>query len=214
MDRSFTLRALLAGLVISVFINLSNTYYGLQIGVASQMSMISGLLGYAGFKLFSRFLTTPFTIAEHVLVVSVATASGCMPVTAGFIGVIPALEYLLGPDDNGPFRLPWGALVVWSVGLCFFGLIFASLFRESFVVREKLPWPGARATAHLLNTLHHADGKLQRQTSSVESPIEDTSPDDDSTDTQPKDNVTTLLRAAVVSGALVCTNLTVFLSTN
>ncbi|KAK4197104.1 OPT oligopeptide transporter protein-domain-containing protein [Triangularia verruculosa] len=202
MDQSFTLRAVLAGLVISVFINLSNTYYGLQIGVASQMSMISGLLGYAGFKLFSRFLTTPFTIAEHVLVVSVATASGCMPITAGFIGVIPALEYLLGPDDNGPFRFSWGALMVWSIGLCFFGLIFASLFRNFFIVREKLPWPGARATAHLLNTLHHADGKPQRQALSVEFPTDGTSPDDNSSDTQSKDNVATLVRAAVVSGAL------------
>ncbi|RYP41074.1 hypothetical protein DL767_001235 [Monosporascus sp. MG133] len=155
MDSSFTFRALLAGLLIGVFISLSNTYYGLQIGVASQMSMGSGLLGYVGFQLFSRYLTVPFTPAENVLVISVATATGCMPVTAGLIGVIPAVEYLLGPEENGPLHLPWSSLLFWSTGLCFFGLIFASLFREFFIVREKLPWPGARATAQLINTLHH-----------------------------------------------------------
>lgn len=42
MDRSFTLRALISGLFIGVLVNLSNTYYGLQIGAGSQMSMVSG----------------------------------------------------------------------------------------------------------------------------------------------------------------------------
>jgi uncharacterized oligopeptide transporter (OPT) family protein len=62
--------------------------------------------------------------------------------TAGFTGTIPALEYVIGPAENGPIRLSSTKLVVWSIGLCFFGLIFASLLRESLIVREKLPWPG------------------------------------------------------------------------
>lgn len=45
------------------------------------------------------------------------------------------------------------------MGLCFFGLIFASLLRDHFIVREKLPWPGPKATAHLINTLHHMPHK-------------------------------------------------------
>lgn len=159
MDRSFTLRALISGLLIGVLVNLSNTYYGLRIGAGSQMSMVSGLLGYIGFKLFSRYTVIRFTAAENVLIISVATATGCMPVTAGFVGIIPALEYLIGPEENGPLRIDWEKLVLWSMGLCFFGLVFASLFREHFVVREKLPWPGPKATAHLINTLHHMPQK-------------------------------------------------------
>ena len=154
MDRSFTLRALLTGLFLGVLVNLSNTYYGLRIGAGSQMSMVSGLLGFVGFKLFSKHTTVRFTAAENVLVISVATATGCMPVTAGFIGIIPALEYLISAEENGPLRLSLESLVLWSIGLCFFGLIFASLLREHFVIREKLPWPGPKANAHLINTLH------------------------------------------------------------
>lgn len=109
--------------------------------------------------MFSSYTAIRFTAAENVLIISVATATGCMPVTTGFVGIIPALEYLIGPEENGPLRIDWESLVLWSMGLCFFGLIFASLLREHFIVREKLPWPGPKATAHLINTLHHMPHK-------------------------------------------------------
>lgn len=159
-ETSLTPRALLAGLFIGLLINLSNTYYGLRIGFASQMSMVSGLLGYAWFQITAKYTTTPFTISENVLLISIATAAGCMPVTAGFIGIIPALEYLIGPGENGPLRVSLENLIIWSMALSFFGLIFASLFREHFVMREKLPWPGAKATSQLLKTLHYKPGSL------------------------------------------------------
>lgn len=46
----FTLRALLAGLVIGVLIAFSNTYFGLQTGWISGMAMPSALIGFAYFK--------------------------------------------------------------------------------------------------------------------------------------------------------------------
>ena len=100
-----SLRAVAAGLFVGLLVNLSNTYYGLRIGVASQMSMVSALLGFIGSKLFSRCLTAPLTPAENLLLLSVSTATGCMLVTADFIGIIPTLEYLVGPEENGPLRL-------------------------------------------------------------------------------------------------------------
>lgn len=154
MERSFSVRAVATGLFIGVFLNLSNTYYGLQTGVGNQMAMVSALLGYVLFQIGSRYTTIQLTAGENVLIISAATATGCMPITAGFTGVVPALEYVLGPEENGPFPIAWKKLVLWSLGLCFFGLIFASLLRDRFVVRENLPWPGPKAVAHLINTLH------------------------------------------------------------
>jgi uncharacterized oligopeptide transporter (OPT) family protein len=142
MERSFTPRALVSGLIIGLLVNLSNIHYGLQTGVSNQLSMVLGLLGYVGFKLFSRYTTMQFSAAENGLIISVATATGSMPVTAGFTGVVPALEYVIDAEENGPLRIGWGNLVLWSLGLCFFGLLFASLLREHFIVRERLPWPG------------------------------------------------------------------------
>jgi uncharacterized oligopeptide transporter (OPT) family protein len=78
MERSFTPRALVSGLIIGLLVNLSNIYYGLQTGVSNQLSMVSGLLGYVGFKLFSRYTTMQFSAAENVLIISVATATGCI----------------------------------------------------------------------------------------------------------------------------------------
>jgi uncharacterized oligopeptide transporter (OPT) family protein len=70
-----------------------------------------------------------------------------MPLTARFTGIIPALEYLKGPDENGLLRESFANLVLWLIGLCFFGIIFAALLREHFIEREQLPWPAASATA-------------------------------------------------------------------
>ena len=167
IERSFTFRALISGLFIGILVNLSNTYYGLRIGAGSSMAMVSGLIGYVGFKTFSRYTVKRFTPAENVLIVSTATATGCMPLTAGFIGIIPALEYLIGPDENGPVRVKFASLILWSIGLCFFGIIFASSLRESFIERERLPWPGAKATAHLINTLHDRHQKVPTAAHSI-----------------------------------------------
>ena len=165
-NRSFTFRALFSGLLIGVLVNLSNTYYGLRIGAGSQMSMVSGLLGFMTLKLISIYTARASSAAENVLIISMATATGRMSVTAGIVGIIPALEYLIGPEENGPLHIDWGSLLLWSMVLCVFGLIFASLLREYFVfvVREKLPWPGAKATAHLIKTLNHIPPKLPTAT--------------------------------------------------
>ena len=76
------------------------------------MSLVSGLLGYISFRLFSSYTAIRFTAAENVLVISVATATGCMLVTSGFVGIIPAFEYLIGPEENGRLRIDWENLVL------------------------------------------------------------------------------------------------------
>ena len=38
---------------------------------------------------------------------------------------IPAMDYLLKADEQGPFNLSMLQLVVWSLGLCYFGVVFA-----------------------------------------------------------------------------------------
>ncbi|KAK8139280.1 hypothetical protein PG984_002660 [Apiospora sp. TS-2023a] len=166
-NSNFSIRSLLLGLVIGVLVTLTNTYYGLQIGSGDQMSMVSALLGFFSLRILSRLTKDRITATESVLLVSTATATGCMPLTAGFVGIIPALEYLIGPDDDGPVQLPFVRLILWSIGLCFFGLAFAYGLREYFVVRENLPWPGARATANLVATLHGtSDVQVEYHTSS------------------------------------------------
>ncbi|KAI3282187.1 hypothetical protein CBS147309_237 [Penicillium roqueforti] len=117
----FTWRALIVGLLVGILISLCNTYYGLQTGAGAQLPTVSALLGYLAIGALAKFNFAPLSKTENVLIVSTATATGCMPATAGFTEVIPALEYILGPNEGGPFRLEYLQLITWSLGLSFFG---------------------------------------------------------------------------------------------
>ena len=156
--QNFTLRSLVVGLLIGVVICFSNTYFGLQTGWISGMAMPSALLGFAWFKSISKILKFPFTPVENVLVQTVAGAVGTMPLGCGFVGVIPALELLLKPsetpDGGQGLHLPLGKLIIWALGICFFGVVFAVPLRKEVIIREKLKFPSGTATALMIGVLH------------------------------------------------------------
>lgn len=163
--QSFTPRSLVVGLIIGTLIIFSNTYFGLQTGWMSLMTMPSSLIGFAVFKSLSKHLSFPFTPVENVLIQTVAGAVGTMPLGCGFVGVIPALEFLLrdGPDgksgdggtgEGGPLNVGFWKLVIWSLGVCLFGAIFAVPLRKEVIIREKLRFPSGTATALMIRMLH------------------------------------------------------------
>lgn len=196
--RQFTVRALAVGLVIGVLIAFSNTYFGLQTGWISGMAMPSALIGFAYFKglrtLTSRLggpfkrlgLGEGFSEVENVLVQTVAGSVGTMPLGCGFVGVIPALEFLLKPSEiphnspsevalfnttaaqrkestpSGGLDLPLGNLILWALGLCFFGVVFAVPLRKQVIIREKLKFPSGTATALMIDVLH-GGGKFKAE---------------------------------------------------
>ena len=83
-----------------------------QTGWISSMSMPSALIGFAYFKglraltgalgdNFARFgFGDDFSEVENVLVQTVAGSVGTMPLGCGFVGVVPALEFLLKPNET------------------------------------------------------------------------------------------------------------------
>lgn len=156
--QNFTIRSLVLGLLIGVVICFSNTYFGLQTGWVSGMAMPSALLGFAWFKAMSRYLSYPFTPVENVLVQTVAGSVGTMPLGCGFVGVIPALEFLLKPSESpgegSGVHLSLGKLIVWALGICFFGVVFAVPLRKEVIIRENLKFPSGKATALMISVLH------------------------------------------------------------
>ncbi|KAI9040854.1 OPT family oligopeptide transporter [Aspergillus affinis] len=172
--QSFTPRSLLVGLIIGALITFSNTYFGLQTGWISTMAMPSALIGFSVFKVLSKYLSYPFTPIENVLIQTVAGAVGTMPLGCGFVGVIPALEFLLrdgedgpsgdgGTGEGGPLKLNFGKLVLWSLGVCLFGVVFAVPLRKEVIVREKLKFPSGTASALMLRVLH-GNGQSEEKT--------------------------------------------------
>lgn len=152
--QNFTLRGTLVGLAIGVIICFSNMYFGLQTGWVSGMAMPAALIGFGFFKTVARCISYPFTPVENVLVQTVAGAVGTMPLGCGFVGVMPALNYLLKSEENGPLVLSSGKLIVWSVGICLFGVVFAVPLRKEVIIREKLKFPSGTATALMIGVLH------------------------------------------------------------
>ena len=146
-----TPRAVAVGLIIGTLACFSNSYFGLQTGWISMMSLPLSLLGFAVFKAFNDQLSYPFSPVENVLVQTVAVAVGTMPLAAGLVGIIPALEKLLLPREGGPLDLNWGMLVIWSLGVAFFGVFFAVPLRRQVIVREKYPFSVSFGHTHPLD---------------------------------------------------------------
>ena len=166
--KSFTFRAMIVGLFVGILICFSNMFFGLQSGWVSGMTMPASLMGFAFFKAVGNHLNFPFTAVENVLVQTVAGAVGTMPLGSGFVGVVPALETLLTPTENGPLKLSLGSLVVWSLGLSFFGVIFGVPLRKEVIIREKLKFPSGTATALMIGVLHgdEDDTRVSRKSGS------------------------------------------------
>ena len=152
--QNFTWRGVTVGLGIGIIICFSNTYFGLQTGWVSGMAMPAALIGFAFFKTIAKYLDYPFTPVENVLVQTVAGALGTMPLGCGFVGVLPALNFLLKPEENGPLVLGTWKLMVWAVGICFFGVFIAVPLRKEVIIREKLKFPSGTATALMIGVLH------------------------------------------------------------
>lgn len=67
-------------------------------------------------------------------------------------------------QESGGLRLPLGKLVLWALGICFFGVVFAVPLRKEVIVREKLKFPSGTATALMIGVLHgNEKGKNGRQ---------------------------------------------------
>ncbi|KAJ6256280.1 hypothetical protein Dda_8777 [Drechslerella dactyloides] len=159
-QRQFTTRGLAVGLVVGTLLNAVNVYFGLQTGWISLMSMPAALLSFVVFQAASPLLGRPFLEKENVFVQTVAVAVGCMPLSSAVISVVPAIEKLLHPAEGTPVRLSTPSLVLWSLGLAFFGVIFSVPLRRQLIVREKLRFPSGTATATMIKVLH--SGRSQK----------------------------------------------------
>ncbi|SCU96980.1 LAMI_0F08438g1_1 [Lachancea mirantina] len=163
--KQITLRGTVAGLGIGSLVLISNFQFGLQTGWVSMMSLPSALLACAIFRqLWPIFFTNsePFTDVENVYIQSAAIAVGTGPLAFGFVGVIPAIEHFLTPEESGGTRtsgerFTFVQLFIWSLALAFFGVFFAVPLRKQVIVREKLPFPSGSATATLIAMLNKSE---------------------------------------------------------
>ncbi|KAK6904346.1 hypothetical protein I203_105158 [Kwoniella mangroviensis CBS 8507] len=160
IEGDFTFRAVSVGLGVGVILCMTNIYFGLQTGWVSMMSLQSALLGFALFKLLPHLpslfpASRPLTPQENVVLQTTAVATGTMPLAAGLVGIIPALEMMTVKEDGRePIKLGYASLVAWCLAVAFFGVFLAAPLRRQVIVKEKLVFPSGTATAQLISLLH------------------------------------------------------------
>jgi len=158
--KEFTVRAVVAGLLIGTLLCGSNMHFGLQTGWVTMGSVQSAVLGFGLFKAGQRMgFLRDFTVAENVIVQTTAVATATMPLAAGFVGVVPALSKLTSEENppHGPVKLSAGQLLAWAAALAFFGVFIAVPLRTQTILREKLRFPSGTATAQIIRTLFGID---------------------------------------------------------
>ncbi|KZL83814.1 oligopeptide transporter, partial [Colletotrichum incanum] len=161
---SLTLRSTVVGIMVGLLICLSNTYFGLRTGFIAIMSLPSTILGFAFFKMIQDQLAVSFTPQEHASLVVIASSLGLMPFTIGSVGILPAIEFLTQPSENGPFHLDWARLLVWSIGVSVLGVTVTLPLRRRFLVQEPLPFPFGTSSAAMIGSLHRDENIAERIT--------------------------------------------------
>lgn len=64
---------------------------------------------------------------------------------------------------GGGLTFSSGQLIVWSLGVAFFGVFFAIPLRTQTIIREKLRFPSGTATAQMISILHQREDPTERK---------------------------------------------------
>lgn len=150
---ALTVTSVAAGLVLGSLICLANMYFGMQAGSVNAMPMQSALISVACSRMCRHYVSKSLSAPEVTIIEIIAGAVGLAPFTSGYIGFIPALEYLVPADQGERLHFTSTQLLSWSIGTCSLGIIVAAPFRNYFILREKLRFPSATATGTLIGML-------------------------------------------------------------
>ncbi|MGE0547382.1 MAG: OPT/YSL family transporter [Kofleriaceae bacterium] len=141
-----TMRSLVAGLALSLVLCAMNSYLTLSFGVIEEGPTIAALFFFAMFFL-SR---TKITTTEMVIVATMGSAGGSL----GFIANFYAAKAMTGT--------PYSVLDMTLFGIVssLVGLVMVIPLRQILILKDKLPWPGAKAVESVIRALvEHGDPK-------------------------------------------------------
>src|SRR5215510_2306835 len=150
--REFTLRAVIAGLLVAAIIGSSYPYVVMKLGFGPNISVVAAFFGYLMLGIASR----SFNRFENNIVQTAGTSAG----QTAFLCVLMAAFDLLRQNPALHFTLeltPWQSFAWLTTAGCL-GVFLAVPMRQHFVVDEKLAYPDGVAAAETLTILDsHGD---------------------------------------------------------
>ncbi len=153
-----TLKAVLLGLILGVFMVALNVYMGLKTGWGEGGSIISAILAFSIMFVITKVIRgLQYSILENNITQTIASAAGSI---GNIVNVIPAL-FLLG------YELTNWEIFAWVFFTSFLGVLFAVPLRKQMVVAEKLTFPTGTACAETLKALHFRGGSSEEAKKSL-----------------------------------------------
>ena len=155
--KQLTIRAVIMGMMIGGIMSISNLYVGLKTGWGFGVTITAGILAFAFFKLFERWLPGgDFTDLENNAMQSVSSAAGFMA-SAGLTTAIPALLLLNGTVMN------WFHMFLWIGAISILGVVIAIPMKRQMINIDQLPFPSGIAAAETIKSLHgHGDEAIAK----------------------------------------------------
>jgi hypothetical protein len=118
---TFSWPGVVIGLLTGTIYCITSIYFGLKTGQISGAPIATAFFT----TLISNKLQLGLSRAEIMFAVTVSTAIAIMSLAGGFVGPIPALTQLLGPEEHadGPMKFSWLQLAIFAAALSGFGPI-------------------------------------------------------------------------------------------
>src|SRR4051812_25971519 len=141
---TITIRSLLAGFVLAIMLCSMNSYLTLSFGVIEEGPTIAALFFFAIFFVSKTKITT----TEMVIVATMGSAGGSL----GFISNFYAAKAMTGA--------PYSVLDMTLFGILssLVGLVMVIPLRQILILKDNLPWPGAKAVETVIRALvEHGD---------------------------------------------------------
>lgn len=135
-----TFRSVVMGLIFSVALCAMNSYLTLSFGVIEEGPTIAALFFFA---LMLPFGAKSITTTEMVIVATMGSAGGSL----GFISNFYAAKAMTGE----PYSLM--DMTLFGIVSSLIGLAMAIPLRQLLILKEDLPWPGAKAVETVVRTL-------------------------------------------------------------
>jgi uncharacterized oligopeptide transporter (OPT) family protein len=145
-----TVRVVFMGFLLGGLLSIQNLYVGAKAGWSLGVAITSVILAFVFFKALMKIgLVRQYHVLESNILQSIACSAGYMngPLIASMAAYMIITNYVV----------PWWQMIMWLLGLCVLGVLFAFPLKRRFINEDQLPFPEGRAAGVVMETLHSED---------------------------------------------------------